>query len=95
MSRHRRSSRSNIGEDSMGYFRLAEGIVHTGGGVAATREQGDDRNWRSPACPKEKSLDKLSPITADTGKGPKGSRMAEWPVGAMKSGNADGAKGPC
>jgi hypothetical protein len=34
-------------------------------------------------------------ITVDTGKGPNGNRMAEWPVGAMKSGNADGAKGPC
>jgi len=29
------------------------------------------------------------------GKRAEGSRMAEWPVGAKKSGNADGAKGPC
>jgi hypothetical protein len=38
---------------------------------------------------------KSGPITVDTGKGLKASRMAEWPVGVMKSGNADGAKGPC
>ena len=44
---------------------------------------------------REKVLEKVGPITADTGKGPKVYRMAEWPVGAMKSGNADGAKGPC
>ncbi|MBI2986591.1 MAG: hypothetical protein HYY45_07470 [Deltaproteobacteria bacterium] len=47
----------------------------------------------------------VGPITWDTclranthrqaGKGPNGNRMAEWPVVAMKSGNADGAKGPC
>jgi len=28
------------------------------------------------------------------GKGAEGKRMAEWPVVAEKSGNADGAKGP-
>ena len=37
----------------------------------------------------------VGPITADTGKGPKANRMAEWPAVAKKSGNADGAKGPC
>ncbi len=31
------SSRSIIGEDSMDYFRLAEGMIHTGGVLAATR----------------------------------------------------------
>ena len=46
-------------------------------------------------APGRNSRKKVSPITVDTGKGPKGSRMAEWPVVAMKSGNADGAKGPC
>ncbi len=38
---------------------------------------------------------KVGPITVDTGKGPKAKRMAEWPVVSEKSGNADGAKGPC
>ena len=38
---------------------------------------------------------RIGPITVDTGKGPKTNRMAEWSVGAVKSGNADGAKGPC
>ena len=38
---------------------------------------------------------RIGPITVDTGKGLKVSRMTEWPVGAKKSGNADGAKGPC
>jgi hypothetical protein len=37
----------------------------------------------------------VGPITVDTGKGPNGNRMAEWPVVAEKSGNADRAKGPC
>ena len=78
----------------MEYLRLAEGVVHTGGVVAATRQQGHDRNWRSPA-PRRNSRKKVGPITVDTGKGLNGSRMAEWPVVARKSGNADGAKGPC
>ena len=29
------------------------------------------------------------------GKGTEGNRMAEWPIVVKKSGNADGAKGPC
>jgi hypothetical protein len=29
----------------------------------------------------------VGPITVDTGKGLTGSRMAEWPVGAMKESN--------
>jgi hypothetical protein len=70
-------------------------IVHTGGVLAATRRQGDDGNWRSPVCPREKSLEKVGSITVDTGKEPKANRMAEWPIVALKSGNADGAKGPC
>ena len=45
-------------------------------------------------APRRNSWKEVDPIT-DTGKGSNGSRMAEWPVGAMKSGNADGAKGPC
>jgi len=37
----------------------------------------------------------VGPITLDTGKGPNGNRVVEWSVVAEKSGNADGAKGPC
>jgi hypothetical protein len=62
----------------MGYRRLAEGVAHTGGVVAATRSQGRDRNWRSPVCPKEKSSEKVGPITADAGKGTK---AAGWRSG--------------
>jgi hypothetical protein len=40
-------------------------------------------------------LEELGPITVDTGKGPKASRMAEWPVVVMKESNVSGAKGPC
>jgi hypothetical protein len=40
-------------------------------------------------------MERIGPITVDTGKGPKVTRMAEWPVVVTKSGNADGAKGPC
>jgi hypothetical protein len=79
----------------MGYCTLAEEIAHTGGVMAATRQQGDDGNWRSPVCPEENSRKKVGPITVDTEKGLKGNRMAEWLVVAMKSGNADRAKGPC
>jgi hypothetical protein len=46
-------------------------------------------------APRRNSWKKVSPITVDTGKGLNGSRMAEWPIVVMKSGNADGAKGPC
>jgi len=46
-------------------------IVHTGGVLAATRQQGDDGNWRSPVCPREKTLEKVGFITVDAGKGPK------------------------
>ena len=79
----------------MGYLTLAKEIEHTGGVMAATRQQGHDGNWRSPVCPRRNSRKKVSPITVDTGKGPKASRMAEWPVVAEKESNVSGAKGPC
>lgn len=46
-------------------------------------------------APRRKTRNQVSPITVDTGKGLKGSRMAEWPVVAMKESNVSGAKGPC
>ena len=46
-------------------------------------------------APGRNSRKKVGPITVDMGKGPKGSRMAEWPVVAMKESNVSGAKGPC
>ena len=46
-------------------------------------------------APGSNSWKEVGPITWDTGKGPNGNRMAESPVVAMKSGDADGAKGPC
>lgn len=46
-------------------------------------------------APERNLPEEVSPITVDTGKGLKGNRMAEWPVVAAKSGNADRAKGPC
>ncbi len=48
-----------------------------------------------PVCPGEKSLEKGRTYNCGHGKGAEGKRMAEWPVVVMKSGNADGAKGPC
>ena len=77
----------------MGYLTLAKGVIHTGGVLAATRRQGHDRNWRSPECPEEKFSEEGRPYNCGYGKGADGSRMAEWPVVAMKSGNADGANG--
>jgi len=53
----------------MSYFRMAEGIVHTGGVVAATRQQGHDRNWRSPVCPEEKFPEKGRPYNCEHRKG--------------------------
>jgi len=46
-------------------------------------------------APGRNSWRKIGPITVDTGKGLKASRMAEWPVGARKESNVSGAKGPC
>jgi hypothetical protein len=43
----------------------------------------------------EKFLEKDRPYNCGHRKRAEGNRMAEWPVGAVKSGNADGAKGPC
>ena len=43
----------------------------------------------------EKSLEKARPYNCGHGKGAEGKRVTEWPVVAEKSGNADGAKGPC
>jgi hypothetical protein len=36
-AKNRWSSRSNIGEDSMGRLTLAKGVIHAGGVLAATR----------------------------------------------------------
>ena len=38
---------------------------------------------------------KVGPITGDPGKWAEGERVADGPVVAMKSGNADRAMGPC
>lgn len=46
-------------------------------------------------APGRNSWKEVSPITLDTGKGPNGNKMAEWPVVARRSGNADRAEGPC
>ena len=52
----------------MEYLRLAEGVVHTGGVVAATRQQGHDRNWRSPVCPGKKFSEEGRPYNCGHGK---------------------------
>jgi len=39
-------------------------------------------------APRRNSWKEVGPITVDTGKKLNGRRMAEWPVGAKKSGNA-------
>jgi hypothetical protein len=53
----------------MSYFRLAEGVVHSGGVLAATRQQGRDRNWRSPECPGKKFSEEGRPYNCGHGKG--------------------------
>ena len=68
-SKFRWSSRNLCGEDSMSHPKLAEGVIHTGGVMAATRQQGDDRNWRSPVCPEEKISEEGRPYNCGDGKG--------------------------
>jgi hypothetical protein len=46
-------------------------------------------------APGRNSWRKIGPITADTGKGAKANRMAEWSVVVKKESNVSGAKGPC
>ena len=77
---------SNIGEDSMGYFKLAKGMVHTGGVLAATRLQGHDGNWRSPVAPGRNPWGEVGPITEDTGKGPK-EKLCPIPCPGLDRGN--------
>ena len=78
--------------------------LHVADGSGSLRRGGSDGtatrahwgNWRSPRRPVEKSAEaEVGPITAPTGKGPKGGRMEDGPVVAVKAGNAAGAKGPC
>ena len=45
--------------------------------------------------PQEEILEEGRPYNCGHGKGPKASRMAEWPVVVMKESNVSGAKGPC
>jgi hypothetical protein len=46
-------------------------------------------------APGRNPLERGRPYNCGHGKGAEGGRMAEWLVVAEKSGNADGAKGPC
>ena len=54
-------------------------------------------NWRSPPRPGAKSPEPGRPynITGTAGKWAEGERVADGPAVVMKSGNADGAMGPC
>ena len=60
--------------DNFGYGEVGS----YGGVLAATRQQGHDGNWRSPVCPREKSLEKIVPIT---GTREKGRRQTGWRSG--------------
>ncbi len=46
-------------------------------------------------APGRNPLERGRPYNYGHGKGAEGNRMAEWPVVALKEGNASGAKGPC
>ena len=79
----------------MDYFRLAKGIDSHRRGISGDTVTGARWKLEKSCYAQEKFLEKDRPYNADTGKGSKANRMTEWPVGAKKSGNADGAKGPC
>jgi len=51
-------------------------------------------NWRSPPRPREKSLEQGRPYNPEWEKSAEGERVAEGLIGAMRRGNARGAKGP-
>jgi len=84
------------------YRRRQNGASQTGwsdvthqrgiGGDTVTRTR-----WKlEKSCMSQREISGAGrPYNRDTGKGLKANRMAEWPVVAKKSGNADGAKGPC
>jgi hypothetical protein len=69
-------------------------LSHSGGVIATARRQGDAGNWRSPPRPREKSLEQGRPYNRRSGKSVEGGRVAEGLVGALKGGNACGAKQP-
>jgi hypothetical protein len=75
--------------------RLTEETRHSGGVTATARWQGCAKQLEKPSSPRREIGGKGNRITGDTGKSGTGERVAEGSAVAKKSGNADGAKGPC
>jgi hypothetical protein len=74
---------------------LTEAARHFGGVTAAARWQGCAKQLEKPSSPRREIGGERNRITGDTGKSVEGERVAERSAVATKSGNADGAKGPC
>jgi hypothetical protein len=75
--------------------RLTEATRHSGGVKATARWQGCAKQLEKPSSPRREIGGAGNRITGDTGKSATGERVAEGSAVARKSGNADGAKGPC
>ena len=75
--------------------RLTDTTGHSGGVTATARWQGYAKQLEKPSSPRREIGGEGNRITGDTGKSANGERVAEGSAVAMKSGNADGAKGPC
>jgi hypothetical protein len=90
-----RPSLSSWGEGNMTRRKLTEAARHSGGVTAAARWQGCAKQLEKPSSPRREIGGERNRITGDTGKSVEGERVAERSAVATKSGNADGAKGPC
>src|SRR5437764_3919476 len=86
---------SSWSEGSMNRRRLTEAAKHSGGVTAAARWQGCAKQLEKPSSPRREIGGEGNRITGGTRKSGNGERVAERSAVATKSGNADGAKGPC
>jgi hypothetical protein len=75
--------------------KLTEAEEHSGGAIATARWQGYVEQLEKPSSSRREIGGAGNRITGDTGKSGTGERVAEGSAVAKKSGNADGAKGPC
>jgi hypothetical protein len=90
-----RPSLSSWGEGNMARRKLTEAARHSGGVTAAARWQGCAKQLEKPSSPRREIGGERNRITGNIGKSVEGERVAERSAVATKSGNADGAKGPC
>jgi len=89
-------ARNREGEGSMGSRNLTDtAIPLRRGGSDGTMTRTCQATGEALLAPARNRRSKVGPITGEPGKWIEGERVADGSVVAMKSGNADGAKGPC